>query len=387
MSNEDSSDIHEHHEKLRIALLAPLVTTIAQPYVGGAQAMVAQLAQGLQERGQSITLFARRGSHVPSVHLEEIDVPESVMPASFSGPARARPTDTGFFDQANLFLDLFLQLRTRQEEFDLLHAHAFDWPAFACGALLERIPMLHTLHLPAVSPEIREALHVLHQRPHPPTLITVSRACARSYETGSADNDASLFDDIIYNGLDLNLIPFSAKVSSNAPLLFAGRITPEKGVEAAIEIAERAGHRLLIAGGVYDTPYYETRIVPRIQGSNGRITYMGQLHQTHLWRVMSTSLALLFPIEWDEPFGLAPVEAMATGTPVIAYRRGAMQEIIRHGKTGFLVEPGEIAQAVAFVHSLPTISRTFCRVHVEQHFSLERMLNAYESVYYRVAGV
>ena len=367
-------------KKLRIALLAPLVTTIAQPYVGGAQAMVAQLAQGLQRRGHSVTLFARQGSRVPSVTLQEIVVPESVVPASFSGPIQARPTDTGFFDQANIFLNLFLQLRARQDSFDLLHAHAFDWPAFACAALLDKLPVLHTLHLPAVSPEIRDALHTLHTHKPSPTLITVSRACAQTYNKNSSDVEP-LFNAVIYNGLDLDIIPFSPKVSSNAPLLFAGRITPEKGVEAAIDIAERAERRLLIAGGIYDTSYYESRIASRIQDSNGRVTYLGQLTQARLWRVMSKSLGLLFPIDWDEPFGLVPVEAMATGTPVLAYRRGAAQEIIQHGNTGFLVEPGQLTQAVAFVHSLANISRTQCRVHVEQHFSLERMLDAYEHVY------
>jgi glycosyltransferase involved in cell wall biosynthesis len=212
----------------------------------------------------------------------------------------------------------------------------------------------------------------------------VSHACARTYDEKHGQDTTSLFDDIIYNGLDLNLLPFSQKASSRAPLLFAGRITPEKGVEDAIEIAERAGLPLNIAGGIYDRSYYETRIAPRIEASHGRVTYLGQLQQARLWRVMSKSLGFLFPIEWEEPFGLAPVEAMATGTPVLAYRRGAMSEIIRHGETGFLIEPGDIAQAVAFVHSLPNISRTHCRVHVQQHFSLDRMLNEHERVYRRI---
>ena len=384
MSNEDSKKSKsQRYGKLRIALLAPLVTTIAEPYVGGAQAMLAQLAQGLHRRGHNVTLFARQGSQVPSITIEEIAVPESVVPASFSGPIQARPADTGFFAQANLFLNIFLQLHARQHEFDLLHAHAFDWPAFSSSALLTDIPVLHTLHLPAVSPEIHEALHILHSHGHPPTLITVSHACARTYDSDD-ERDTSLFDAIIYNGIDLNSIPFSAHVSPDAPLLFAGRITPEKGVEAAIDIAERAGKQLHIVGGIYDASYYETRIAPHIQRSNGRITYLGQLSQANLWRVMSQSSGLLFPVEWDEPFGLVPVEAMATGTPVLAYRRGATQEIIRHGETGFLIEPGEVAQAINLVGSLSELSRTRCRVHVEQHFSLERMLNAYEQLYYRV---
>ncbi|MBV9708309.1 MAG: glycosyltransferase, partial [Chloroflexi bacterium] len=105
---------------MRIALVAPLVSTIAQPYTGGVQAMLANLAQGLTRRGHAVTLFARQRSVVPSVHIKQIPVPDSVYPASFAQPLQERPTDSGFFAQANLFLELFLQLRQRQHDFDLV---------------------------------------------------------------------------------------------------------------------------------------------------------------------------------------------------------------------------------------------------------------------------
>jgi glycosyltransferase involved in cell wall biosynthesis len=111
------------------------------------------------------------------------------------------------------------------------------------------------------------------------------------------------------------------------------------------------------------------------------VTYLGQLERLALWKIMGQSLGLLFPSEWDEPFGLTAVEAMATGTPVIAYRRGAAEEVIRHGETGFLVEPGESSHAAALVDDLYDIPRAHCRAHIEAHFSLERMINAYEEVY------
>lgn len=360
---------------MRIALVAPLVTPIAQPYAGGAQAMLADLAQGLHQRGHSVTLFARAGSSIPDVTIEQISVPDCVLPASFSEPTRERSTDAGFFAQANIFLDLFLSIQRRHHEFDIVHAHAFDWPAFTCSALVRDIPVLHTIHLPAISPEINDALHVLQQQGHPLTLLTVSHACAKTYAPYTS------VDHVIYNGLDLSTIPFTEQVTENAPLLFAGRITPEKGVEAAIEIAQQAGRHLLIAGGVYDLSYYQERIVPMLQQAGERVTYLGQLDHSTLWHVMGQSLGLLFPIEWDEPFGLTPVEAMASGTPVIAYRRGAVEEIIQHGETGFVVSPGDRTEAAVYVNELSTLSRALCRTHVEQHFSLERMLAAYESVY------
>jgi len=359
---------------MRIALIAPLVTPIAQPFVGGAQALVAELATGLHRDGHQVTLFAREGSILPDIVIEQIAVPESVVPARFSGPPQERPADAGFFAQANLFLDLFLRLKQRQHEFDLVHAHAFDWPAFACSTLLDQIPVVHTIHLPAVTPEINDCLRVLNQQGHPLTLVTVSRACAQSYV------DYTPFDRVIYNGLNLSAIPYQEEVATDAPLLFAGRITPEKGVEDAIAIAEQAGVRLLLAGGIYDEDYYQQRIKPRIQGN--QVHYLGQLPHADLWRLMGQARALLFPISWEEPFGLAAVEAMATGTPIIAYQRGAAAEVLANGETGFLVTPGDIAGAVKAVHNLHTLSRARCRAHVERHFSLQSMLTAYEQLYY-----
>ncbi len=363
---------------MRIALVAPLVSAIAQPFLGGAQALLADLARGLVQRGHQVTLFARDDSFVPGVHIEPIAVPGNVHPANFAEPLRASLADGGFFAQANLFFELFLKLRRRSAEFDLVHAHAFDWPAFACSLLVSDIPVLHTLHLPAVSAEINSALHVLHQQGHPVTLITVSHACARTYANYTP------IDYVIYNGLDVDAIPFAPSVPVEAALLFAGRIAPEKGVEAAIEIAQRAGRHLLLAGGIYDRQYYEERVSPWLQHTDNQVTYLGLLERQALWEIMGQSLGLLFPIEWEEPFGLTAVEAMATGTPVIAFRRGAAAEVIRHGETGFLVEPGDRLQAALLVDKLIDISRAQCRSHVEAHFTVKRMLGEYERMYREV---
>ena len=360
---------------MRIALVAPLVSPIAQPYIGGAQALIADLALGLRERGHAVTLFARAGSSLNGVEIESIAVPAYVQPAMFSEPLKRRSADAGFFAQANLFLELFLQLRQRAGEFDLIHVHAFDWPAYTCSALVYHVPVLHTIHLPAISGEINEALRTLHQQGHPLRLTTVSHSCARTYAPYTP------IDYVVYNGLDVEAIPFQATVAKNAPLLYAGRISPEKGAAEAIEIAERAGYPLVIAGGIYDRDYYERVIAPRIARAGSRITYVGQLARAEVWKLMGQTTALLSPIAWDEPFGLAPVEAMAAGTPVIAFRRGSMEEVIQHGKTGFLVEPGECAQAAELVDDLVDIPRALCRAYVKENFTLERMIDEYERVY------
>lgn len=365
---------------MRIALVAPLVSPIAQPYIGGAQAMLADLARGLSTRGHQVTLFARAGSAVEGVNIEQIAVPDCVRPANFSSSSNANAPDAGFFVQANLFLDLFLHLQRSAEAFDLIHMHAFDWPAYTLSALINKLPVVHTLHLPAVASEINEALRVLDRQGHPLTLTTVSHACAYTYAAYTP------IDYVIYNGLDIEAIPFQPTVFRHAPLLCAGRITPEKGVEAALEIAERAHYPLVIAGGIYDREYYEQRIAPRIAQAGSSVTYLGQVERETLWKLMGQASALLCPIAWDEPFGLTPVEAMATGTPVIAFRRGAMEEIVQHGETGYLVEPGECAQAAAFIDDLPDIPRAHCRAHVEENFSLDTMLDAYEQMYRKMTA-
>lgn len=363
---------------MRIALVAPLVAAIAQPFIGGAQAMVADLAQGLVSRGHQVTLFAREGSLLPGVHIEAISVPESVCPSDFSVPDQARPTDSGFFAQANLFLELFLQLRLRQQEFDVIHVHAFDWPAFACSALVQGIPVIHTVHVSAISPEINQGLCALRRQQYPLTLVTISQSCAHSYA------DYTSFDYVIYNGLKLETIPFVSQVADDAPLLFAGRITPEKGVTEAIEIARLAGRSLLIAGGIYHRRYYEEEVLPLLQREREHVTYLGHLEHTALWELMGQSLGLLFPISWDEAFGLVLVEAMATGTPVIAFERGAVGEVICHGETGFLIAPGDCVGAAAHVKELPSLARNRCRAHVAKQFSLVNMIDTYEHVYSEV---
>jgi len=215
----------------------------------------------------------------------------------------------------------------------------------------------------------------LHLQHHPVTLVALSQSCARIY------GPYTPFDYIIPHGVNLASIPFVPTSSDDAPLLFAGRITPEKGVEEAIEIAHLAGHSLLIAGGIYNQHYYEQRILPLLQKESEHITYLGHLDHTTLWGLMGKARALLFPITWDEPFGLVPVEAMATGTPVIAFRRGAAEEVIRHGETGFLVEPGNCAAAATYVSQTGQLLRANCRAHVEANFSLAHMLDTYEQMY------
>lgn len=384
---------------MRIALLAPLVAPIAPPYLGGAQALLADLATGLAERGHDVTLYAADGSRVPGVRVPSLGIDASrLTPARFAGDALppAAAGVTGSRDSDDTDPDLlasdapaFLATYAFARAFraiaaaadagmhDLLHAHAYDWPAFA-HANLQPLQVVHTLHLPALDPAINDVLRQLAPPDAPlgaTRLATVSHACAATYAA------TCRIDRVIHNGVSVERIPFGARPDPRGYLLFAGRIAPEKGVEDAIEIAARAGQPLLLAGGIYDQAYYEARIAPRLAASGTGVSFLGALDRERLWELMAGAAAILCPVHWDEPFGLVACEAQAAGAPVIGYARGGLREVVVDGVTGRLVPKGDLDAAVSAVAQLESLDRAACRDRALRHFSLAAMLDAYESYY------
>ncbi len=369
---------------MRIALVAPLISPIAPPFLGGAQALLADLAAGLAERGHHVTLFAASGSaiHAPGVVVRDVGInsrrlrPARFFEADASAAGQSEPSDPSFFRSVDAFRRVFTLLQQELSAYDLIHAHAFDWPAFAFGALLAtQRPVVHTLHLPAINPAINALLRELRETGNPTRFITVSQACADTYRPYVP------MDAIIPNGIDTDAIPFGPQADADGCVLFAGRLSPEKGVADAIEIARRAGRHLSLAGGIYDTAYFEQAIQPQLHARKHDLEYVGQLPHPDLWALMGHASALLLPINWEEPFGLVAAEAMAAGCPVIAYARGALPEIIKDGETGFLIPPGDLDAAVRAVVAASSLSRAACRAHVQQHFSIARMLDDYEHCY------
>ena len=368
---------------MRIALVAPLVSPIAPPYLGGAQALLADLAQGLAQRGHEVTLYAAEGSAVQGARVITLAIDSSgLRPARFiresqTTTAESAPDDEHEAPPSYAFLRVFRDLAQHAHDYDLIHAHAFDWPAYAYSGLLS-LPVIHTLHLPPVDMPIARLLGMLvppNDAPARLRLTTVSRACAADWARYCH------VAQVIYNGVDVDAIPFRANPDPQSSLLFAGRISPEKGVEDALEIAERANLPLLLAGDVYDTHYYEQRIAPRLERLGERARWLGSVSREELHRLMGDALAVLCPVQWEEPFGLVACEAQAAGAPVIAYRRGGLAEVIADGETGYLVAPGDIAAAVDAVPRAFGIDRRACRSRVERLFRLETMLDAYEAFY------
>jgi glycosyltransferase involved in cell wall biosynthesis len=179
----------------------------------------------------------------------------------------------------------------------------------------------------------------------------------------------------IHHGIDISKFHFSG--GKGEYLLFFGRIHPEKGVHEAIQVAQRAGKKLVIAGIVQDREYFESRVEPYLDGD--RVEYLGVIGPAQRSDVLGRAVALLHLISFEEPFGLSLVEAMACGTPVIAFGRGSIPEIIMDGKTGFIVE--DVEQAVQAVAKVRSLDRSACREDVEQRFSQTRMVSDYMRVY------
>jgi UDP-glucose:tetrahydrobiopterin glucosyltransferase len=370
---------------LDIALLAPLVSPIRQPYLGGAQALLRDLAVALAARGHAVSLYAAQGSDpaaLPGVSLTEIGVDLArVRPTDFAAPrdASTPPLDPAV-EQA--FERAFSRIATHRPHHDILHAHAYDEPAFRL-AQMASIPVAHTLHMAALDPIITAALATLapaHQprAPRKPWLVTVSQACAATY------HDACRIDAVIYNGLDLAAIPFGSTSAPNTYALFAGRITPEKGVEDAIQIALAAGMRLTLVGGVYDQRYHAERIEPLLAGRPDQLVYVGAQPREEVWRLMAGAAVVLVPSLWDEPFGLVACEAQAAGAPVIGYDSGGLREIVAQGETGALVKRGHIAEAASAAQAYSRYNRLACRRRVASLFSLQATVTAYERLYQRM---
>jgi glycosyltransferase involved in cell wall biosynthesis len=277
------------------------------------------------------------------------------------------------------FATAYAAIAARASEHDLVHAHAYDKPAFTLGAS-QPLPIVHTLHMPDLHADISKVLGALAaagqpRAPSQPWLITVSHWCADTYAR------TCRIDAIIANGVDLGAIPFGARAADPPYLLFAGRIAPEKGAADAITIARAAGFPLIIVGGVYDHDYFDQRIRPALAATRAMVQFLGPLPHERVWSLMAGATAVLVPSQWEEPFGLVACEAQAAGAPVVGYARGGLRDIVASGETGVLVTPGDIAAAAAGVAQAAGIDRRGCRARVAARFTLERMAQAHERLY------
>jgi len=354
---------------LRIALVAPQVTPIDEPQRGGSQAFVADLATGLARRGHHVDVYAPSGSHIPGVNVVDTGVnPDTLRGALFR--AGGSPDHRAQLAVETAFGRVYEMLRSHI--YDVVHNHAFDAPAVRLACTLES-PVIHTLHLPPDA-TMAAALDQASRSANPPTIATVSTTAAAGWRR------LTRVDVVLPNGVPVDQIPWSE--TGGGHLLFAGRFSPEKGAADAIAIARSADVPIDVYGEPYDAEYARDEV----DSHRGEpdITIHGGVPRTTIWTLMGRACAVLCPAKWEEPIGMAAAEAQAAGTPVIAYDRGALAEVVRHGKTGFLVPADDVVGAAERVRQVAMISRADCRRHAEANLNLEATITAHERLYHQV---
>jgi glycosyltransferase involved in cell wall biosynthesis len=331
---------------VRVALLGPIAWRTPPVHYGPWEQVTGLLADGLVERGVDVTLFAT----LDSLTTARLD---GVCPAGYAEDPRL---DGRVWEALHVAHAL-----ARSGDYDLVHNH-LDWLPLAFSGLC-RAPLLTTIHgfsSPAILP-------------------AYTRACSAYVSISQADRRPELdYLATVHHGVDLAALPFSA--AGGEHLVVLGRIHPDKGTAEAIDIAQRAALPLRICGIVQDQRYFDEQVAPRLDGS--QVQYVGPVTPAERAEVLGSALALLHPVAFDEPFGLSVVEAMACGTPVVAYRRGAMPELVDEGVTGFLVD--DAAGAVEALRLVRRLDRARCRGVAERRFGAARMVDGYLAAYGRL---
>lgn len=327
-------------------------------------------AKGLAERGHKVTVFAPLGSQVygenitiESLNLRSLVNNQEEFTTMLTDIDRLMHDFPGLWDR---YMSNEMFRRANAGEFDVLHFHH---PEVAMSRAVDypKIPVVYTLHDP-VGAYYREVFD-LYQSPNQ-RFVSISNNQRR-------DAPDLPYIGTVYNGTDTKLFEFHPEAEDY--LLYAGRITPEKGIREAIQVARGAKKRLLIIGPVPDDEkhrgYFDQYIKPEL---DDKILYLGRVDQDRLPAYYQKAIALLTPVQWEEPFGLTTIEAMACGTPVISLKRGAASEIIENGKNGFICD--SIHGMVEAVEKVDSIDRRACRTRIERKFSLKQMVDGYEKV-------
>jgi glycosyltransferase involved in cell wall biosynthesis len=333
---------------MRIAVLSPVSWRTPPRHYGPWESVVSLLTEELVHLGLDVTLFAT-GDSQTSGKLA------AVCPRPYSEDDSVDPKVAECLHISEIF--------ERAAEFDLIHNH-FDFLPLTYSGLVET-PVVTTIH-GFSSPRIIPVYKKYNDRGH---YVAISEA----------DKSPQLdYIATVHHGIDIAQFPMSE--ADGEYLLFFGRIHPDKGVAEAIQVAQRVGMKLVIAGIIQDREYFATSVEPHIDGT--AVEYLGSVGPDRRADVLGKAVALLHLISFDEPFGLSLVESMACGTPVIAFRRGSMPELIRHGETGYIVD--DIEGAITAVARIRSIDRSLCRADVEQRFTSARMARDYVRVYKRI---
>jgi glycosyltransferase involved in cell wall biosynthesis len=340
---------------VRIAQIAPLYESVPPRLYGGTERIVSYLSDALVELGHEVTLFASS---------------DSITRASLvsTGGAALRLRERAVLDSIAPHVVQLEQVYRRRNEFDVVHFHGgyLHWPVMRH----QRVRHMTTMHGRLDLPELRPLFHEFRSMP----LVSIS-------DSQRAPVEWANWLGTVYHGLPANL--FRQGPGDGDYFAFVGRISPEKRVDRAIEIARRLGVRIRIAAKVdaADRTYFKTTILPLLR--DPLVEFLDELDDPQKEELLRGARALLFPIDWPEPFGLVMIEALACGTPVIAFGHGSVPEVIEHGVTGYIVE--DIDAAVHAAAAVGQLSRQRCRQVFEERFTARRMAQGYVGLYEKIA--
>ena len=343
---------------LRIAQVAPPLERVPPERYGGTERVMYELIVELVRRGHEVTTFASGDSEVPGNHVPT--VPVALRPADFKD------------DPMGYFLTTAHAVLDSQDEFDVIHSH-LEWMSLLL-ARAAHVPVAATFHGRLDLPWSRELL----SSPTPAHLVAISKSQASPHP--------EVDWTVVYNGLTLTGAPFERRRSD--ALCFVGRVAREKGIVEAIEIATLAGRPLRIAAKIAPTgvehDYYEEVFLPALKAAGSSVEFLGEVAGPERDQLFAESYASLMPGSWPEPFGLAAIEALACGTPVLARRVGGLPEIIRDGVDGFFGD--DVTELAFHVQEVASLNRRAIRKTVIERFSAARMADGYEALYRRILG-
>jgi glycosyltransferase involved in cell wall biosynthesis len=340
---------------MRIAQISPLFEAVPPKLYGGTERVVSSLTEELVAMGHDVTLFAS-GDSITSATLAPMR-------------ERALRLDPTVRDWVAMYYRMVEMIYRRKDEFDVLHFHIDYFPLALFSR--QKVPYLTTIHGRLDIPEFVETYSTFASSP----FVSISDSQRRPVPNLN-------WVRTVLHGIPADLLtPLPVKQEYAA---FLGRISPEKGVDRAIKIAGKAGLKLKIAAKVdnADKEYYDTLIKPLITG-NPDVEFIGEINDAQKPEFLSGAHALIFPIDWPEPFGLVMIEAMACGTPVIAFNCGSVPEVLDPGVTGFIVN--DIDAAVAAVGSIHTLDRARVRATFDRRFTARRMAEDYVDAYQELA--
>ena len=363
---------------MRIAIIAKLYAPIRTTSSMGQEKFVYNLACLLAKKGHDVTLFAAPGSRVEGVKVISL-----IKESFWTEQNRKHKKEDDLNPVMNYcagineiegYNKILFYLRKHKNDFDVIHDNSDKMAIIANAKFLVDLPLVSTLHVP---PDYLHRLNkIIGEKELNNYYVSISK------KQRKLAKNVKIFD-VVYNGIDVTKFTFSAK--SLSYLAWIGRVVPSKGLGAAMEIAEKTKTKLRIAGPIQNQQYFDKDIKPRL-GKN--IKYLGPLSGRKLIRFYKKAKALLFPIRWEEPFGLVMAEAMACGTPIIAFRRGSVPELVVQNKTGYICPRDKTASMIKAVKKIYALSdekyleiRKNCRQHVEAKFTLDKMEENYVEVY------